>query len=229
MALLTYHETCPHCRRADAYLECVYDKAIRKVGHHVCWAVVFSCGSCAELVVVNVIDVGGVKRSPREYALNSSVPVLLNEQSSMWQRFGMYPEMQSLNAPEHTPEKIAKPFIEAKDNLARGHYETSELLCRKALDIATKALMPGTNDALNARINKLKTDQVITAEMADWAHIIRLEGNESAHSDDESTKEEAQELVDFTETFLLYAFTLPAMVRIKRGNAGHPQAANAQP
>lgn len=81
---------------------------------------------------------------------------------------------------------------------------------------------------LNARINKLKADQTITAEMADWAHIVRLEGNESAHSDEETTKEEAQELIDFTETFLLYAFTLPEMVRIRRGSAG-AQAAPASP
>lgn len=136
---LTYRDTCPHCRRADAYLECVYDKIIKSVGPNNCWAIVFSCGSCAELLVVNAIDVGKVGRSPREFSAMSRAPIVLNEQSANWQIYSSYPQTPSLSAPEHTLPKIAKPFIEAKDNLARGNYETSELLCRKALDIAKGA------------------------------------------------------------------------------------------
>ncbi|WP_128575638.1 hypothetical protein [Photorhabdus temperata] len=48
--------------------------------------------------------------------------------------------------------------------------------------------------------------------MAQWASIIRLDGNTSVHSDEEFDESEARELLDFVETFLLYAFTLPTMV-----------------
>lgn len=191
--------------------------------------VVFQCGACSELMVTTVACTKiGDTLDPYAGAESSITPINLSE-TDRWARIKTYPTPREKSAPDHTPERIAKPFIEAKDNLFRGRFETSELLCRKALDIATKVLLPGTKDSLNARINKLKTDQIITAEMADWAHIVRLEGNESAHSDDETTKEEAQELIDFTETFLLYAFTLPEMVRIKRGNAGAQPAAATQP
>ncbi|MBO2926007.1 DUF4145 domain-containing protein [Metapseudomonas otitidis] len=222
MANLTINETCPHCLKDSVFFSAIGCTALPKAGSMYLYNLIFQCGGCAHLMVTTVIGLNeGDSLDPLTLAKNSATPVNLSHLEH-WFRTKTYPSPLQQNAPEHTPEKIAKPFIEAKDNFARGRYETSELLCRKALDIATKTLLPNTNDSLNARINKLKSDQVITADMADWAHIIRVEGNESAHSDDESTKEEAQALIDFTETFLLYAFTLPAMVRIKRGNAGHP-------
>jgi Domain of unknown function (DUF4145) len=33
---------------------------------------------------------------------------------------------------------------------------------------------------------------------AQWAHHVRLEGNDAAHDEDPFTKDEAEELLDFT-------------------------------
>lgn len=42
--------------------------------------------------------------------------------------------------------------------------------------------------------------------------MIRLEGNEAAHEEEQFTQEKATPMKEFTELFLLYAFTLPARV-----------------
>ncbi|EEH4116124.1 DUF4145 domain-containing protein [Salmonella enterica subsp. enterica] len=88
------------------------------------------------------------------------------------------------------------------------------MLCRKVLDIATSYIEPEENTtSLAKRLSLLKEQVKITPEMADWAKIIHLDGNASAHSDENFTEQEAREIISFTETFLLYAFTLPGMVK----------------
>ena len=49
--------------------------------------------------------------------------------------------------------------------------------------------------------------------MKKWAHEIRLGGNEALHEPEDFTREEAERLQTFTELFLTYAFSLPAMLR----------------
>nr|WP_275348127.1 DUF4145 domain-containing protein [Xenorhabdus bovienii] len=56
----------------------------------------------------------------------------------------------------------------------------------------------------------------LTSDMAEWAHIIRLDGNESVHTDEEFTEQKAKSILDFAEMFLMYAFTLPGMVKARR-------------
>ena len=61
------------------------------------------------------------------------------------------------------------------------------------------------------RIDVLEAKHAITPAMKDWAHLIRLDGNEATHGDnfDENSGTQIQ---SFTELFLIYAFTLPTRV-----------------
>lgn len=114
------------------------------------------------------------------------------------------------------PPRAAKFFIEAKEDFSRGRYETSAMNCRKVIDIATKNLHLKDEDKLVRRISALRETGLITQEMADWAHIVRIDTNGAVHSDEEFSKEEVDQLLKFTEVFLTYSFTLPAMVSAKR-------------
>ena len=50
--------------------------------------------------------------------------------------------------------------------------------------------------------------------MKEWADQIISDGNEAAHGEDETfTREDAEQIKEFTELFLIYAFTLPERVR----------------
>jgi hypothetical protein len=49
--------------------------------------------------------------------------------------------------------------------------------------------------------------------MKEWAHAVRLGGNNALHDPEEFSEKDAGDLRVFTELFLTYAFMLPAMLK----------------
>lgn len=85
---------------------------------------------------------------------------------------------------------------------------------RRAIDIGTKQYSDEvTAWKLEKRIDKLHAEGLITKDLKEWAHKIRLEGNEAVHEIEEPTKEQATELALFTEMVLMYLYTLPEKVK----------------
>lgn len=209
MAMLSLDKTCPHCLKDNAVLSLIKEAYLLPG----IYSAVFQCQSCFRLTVAEIQT--GSNGSPTTQANNSFYPLRAGEDKKMIV-LGTYPEAVSLEAPSHTPERAAKFFVEAKEDFARGRYETSAMNCRKVIDIATKNLHLGDEDKLVRRIAALRATGLITQEMADWAHIVRIDTNVAVHSDEEFTADEVDQLLKFTEVFLTYSFTLPAMVKAKR-------------
>jgi len=91
---------------------------------------------------------------------------------------------------------------------------------RKTIDIATRELDRSfAGKTLAQRIDLLAANGKLTADLKQWAHLIRLDGNQGAHGEEELTSEEIGQLQDFTEVFLTYTFTLPAQVLGKKSAA----------
>ncbi|HGA5700414.1 TPA: DUF4145 domain-containing protein [Salmonella enterica subsp. enterica serovar Birkenhead] len=203
--------SCPHCLREKAFLFGVQEYSKSQERHY---TVIFKCRSCEKLTIAEFEDTSRSNQGPiRSARRNEKIYNLPNERYHL---LDLYPKPVTPCAPEHTPDTCARFFIEAKDNLTRQRYETATMLCRKVLDIATKHLGLNGNvstDNLARRISLLREQSIITSDMAEWAKIIRLDGNASIHSDEVVTEQEAREIISFTETFLLYAFTLPGMVK----------------
>jgi hypothetical protein len=73
---------------------------------------------------------------------------------------------------------------------------------------------------LYARINQAKEAHLITDEMAEWAHDIRLDANDERHSDEEAplpSPQNAQKCLDFAFALAEYLFVLPS--KVERGRA----------
>jgi len=69
---------------------------------------------------------------------------------------------------------------------------------------------------LYGRIKKAADDHLLTAEMAAWAHEIRLSANEPRHADSEfagAQKEDAEQIIAFAKALSLYLYELPARVK----------------
>ncbi|EMH7889956.1 DUF4145 domain-containing protein [Salmonella enterica] len=208
---VTLLSSCPHCLRERALLFGLKEYKKTQTHHY---SVIFQCRSCEKLTIAEFEDLDRFNCGPIENAKKKGH--MYNIPDNRYRQLDLYPKPVIISAPEHTPDTCARCFIEAKDNLSRQRYSTSVMLCRKVLDIATKHLVLNSNvstDNLARRISLLKEQSMITQEMAEWAGIIRLDGNASAHSDEDFTEQEAREIISFTETFLLYAFTLPGMVK----------------
>ena len=95
----------------------------------------------------------------------------------------------------------------------------SVMLSASAVDamLKSKSYKKGT---LYSRINKAAEDQLITAEMAAWAHDVRLDANDPRHSDEKKplpSEADAKRCVEFTLALAEFLFVLPS--RVERGRA----------
>jgi hypothetical protein len=126
------------------------------------------------------------------------------------------PAPNVIAAPANTPSRVGDVYIEAVENFRGKRWDTCVGLCRKALDLATRALQEDALWKLEKRIRDLSDKRLITPEMAEWAEEIRIDGNDAVHDDRQFTEHEAEQIVAFTETFLFNAFTLPAMLKARR-------------
>jgi hypothetical protein len=76
--------------------------------------------------------------------------------------------------------------------------------------------------SLYARIEHAVKDHLITQEMAEWAHEVRLDANDERHADASSSlpgEPDALRAIEFAQALAEFLFVLPA--RIARGRA-HP-------
>ncbi len=221
MGMLSFDVTCPFCLRENAVLQ-AFSERLRDSNLLIA-DVAFKCRSCQKVGVV-VVDISYYRIAPLKNSQQGH-DIIIPSNSNEYEILEVIPEIRSSSAPENTPERAAKFLIESKDDFQRGRYETSVMNCRKVIDISTKYLMGETvkDINLNKRINTLFEQGKITEQMNSWAHIVRMDGNGAAHSDEEISEEEAEQILGFTEVFLMYSFTLPAMIEKRRSESGQAE------
>ena len=113
------------------------------------------------------------------------------------------------------PEKVRVLFVDLQEMLKQGRSPAMIIGgCRAVAENAVKEL-GGKGKDMHARIEDLKSKAIVNGVLADWAHNVRLGGNEALH-ELEGTAEEAAELVEFTKLFLQYTFEFPARIREAR-------------
>ena len=139
-----------------------------------------------------------------------------------------YPRHEPKEAPRHLPANIESYFLQATRSLEGKNFDASGVMSRKALDTATRKLKPDAKGNLYKRIEALAAVNLITPDLKNWAHIIRDDGNDAAHEEEPTTQDFAQELLDFTELFLMYTFTMPGMVKDRQQDDSNEGQQNAE-
>ena len=74
--------------------------------------------------------------------------------------------------------------------------------------------------SLFSRIDRAVEDHLITQEMAEWAHEVRLDANDQRHANESvglPTEKDAQVAIDFTLALAQFLFIMPS--RVQRGIA----------
>lgn len=121
-----------------------------------------------------------------------------------------YPALD--RASEELPDKALKFFQQALES--RHAPDGALMLAASAIDAMLKdrGYKEGT---LYNRIRVATDDAVLTEEMAQWAHTIRLSANEPRHADDNydgATPDDAEQIIAFTRALGEYLYVLPARV-----------------
>jgi hypothetical protein len=91
------------------------------------------------------------------------------------------------------------------------------MLAASAVDSMLKAKNL-TSGSLYSRIDEAAKAHLITSEMAEWAHDVRLDANDQRHSDDTAPlpdEDQAKKCVEFALALGQFMFVLPA--RVQRG------------
>jgi hypothetical protein len=174
-----------------------------------------TCGSCQFPICLVAVSVRG--KAPSE--TNGDISRATDNFMVL-----VFPEPETPEAPEHVPEAAARAFTQAVESRVAGHYDAAGAMYRKALDVSLKVIEPSLKGGLQERIDKLAAASKLTPSIKDWAHDIRLDGNDAVHEEDPFTKEESEQMHLFTQLILTYLFTLPEKVKLR----GKPKVEDKQ-
>ncbi len=119
----------------------------------------------------------------------------------------LYPNEKKLPL-DDVPNTIKSSYDQAVRSFSASLFEPCVLMCRKCLEATCKNFGTKGKD-LNSKLQELLEHGQIDSRLLNWAHEIRLIGNEAAHDPDiKVTKRDARDILDFTEAILIYIFSL---------------------
>jgi hypothetical protein len=127
---------------------------------------------------------------------------------------GTYPQLAEPDNSPHYPEKLRAVFVELQEDIkAKRTAPRIVVGCRSVMEVALRQLGYTDKDGnLLARIDKARADGLLTEGMREWAHKVRLDGNEATH-ELEASAEDARQLMDFIRLFLEVVFVLPERIK----------------
>lgn len=119
----------------------------------------------------------------------------------------------SLNVDDSIPNR-AKAYLEQAID-SKHAPAGSIMLSASSVDsmLKDKGYKEGS---LYARINKAIEDHLITKEMGEWAHEVRLDANDQRHADELAelpNEKDAQRTIDFTMALGQFLFVMPSRVQ----------------
>ena len=140
---------------------------------------------------------------------------LISAEAAGWdhEAFAIFPSPQDVS--EDIPARARAYLDQAIGSLSSP--AGAVMLAASAVDAMLKA--KNLNEgSLYSRISEAAKSHLITNEMAEWAHDVRLEANDQRHSDEETPlpdQEQAKKCVEFAVALGQFMYVLPA--RVERG------------
>lgn len=133
-------------------------------------------------------------------------------------------DASSISPPDHLPKEIQAVFAEGTTCIAVGCYNAAGAMFRLCIDIATKSLLPATDDnGLNSKIRRslglrlpwMFDQGILPAAIKELSACIKEDGNDGAH-DGSLKKDDAEDLLDFTFALLERMYTEPERLRLAK-------------
>lgn len=188
-------DRCPHCSVARPRMprSTAFDTKAHTGKRPRHW-VVYVCATCGGAVLT---------------ACTTSNPPVISE---------IYPKPASVD--KAIPEK-ARSFL--SQAIASLHAPAGAvMLAASAVDAMLKAKGKATG-SLYSRIDASASEHLITEEMAEWAHEVRLEANDQRHADDEAalpSEADATRVIEFATALGEFMFVLPHRIQEGRAKPG---------
>lgn len=213
---------CPRCGATKITFDLLQSTV---VGHQYNWQnwheAFCVCRHCHRSTVFVLADEGVAAAELVEKkglsSLNGSVNALVRVQSYISAK-----DKSPVDPPEHLPEDIHAVFVEGSVCLAVDCSNAAGTMFRLCIDKATRAMLPNEDlNGLNSKIRRnlglrlpwLLDKGVLPEALRELSTCIKDDGNDGAH-DGSLSKEDAEDLLDFTFALLERLYTEPARLRV---------------
>ena len=180
-------DKCPHCNiDKPNFTVCTYFETREHTGGFLRYWGCYQCARCGGVVTASALKNHG-------------------------EIVDMFPEVKKID--DVIPASVKKFLRQAIDS--QHSPDGAVMLSASAVDsmLKEKGLIEGK---LYPRIKEAVKKQIITPEMSEWAHQVRLDANDSRHADEEAidfTIEDAKNSINFAFALAEYLFVLPSKVR----------------
>lgn len=199
---------CPHCdvKKSSFAIAAARSEPLQPAN----WSVLANCTACQLPIVMILVCVSSSNRDPMQF------PGDLGASNSGFVMTAMFPKLVAIDMPTNVPEGVAKAFKQAAESRRAGHLDAAAAMYRKAMELGLKVLSPDIAAwKIEKRIDKMAAEGLITKDLQDWAHELRLDGNDVLH-EDEATSEMIDQMHSLCKFLLTYLYTLPEQVKAAR-------------
>jgi hypothetical protein len=122
---------------------------------------------------------------------------------------------------------VAEDFAEALRCHWIKSYRASVVMCRRAIQSSAVSLQAKGSRLIDL-IDDLFKSGKITEPLKDFAHEIRLTGNDGAHPDKDGLNDvkekDSDDIIEFTKEFLNYIYVMPAKLKARKAPTVTPPA-----
>lgn len=219
---------CPHCMASKAPYEVTYISVLEKkssaqgIFGSADWLIDASgtCMLCARLSVA-LYRVGCDERPDTNGSGDLTGRSKFQGREAIGILIKQSPQPPKPDLPEHLPDRVMRPFLEAEKAFSQGLWGSAAASYRKAVERAITPLLLSEKPVrmLGPKIGLLAKTNLLPPAMLDWIRIVKDDANFALHDDDLDfdKREDIEPAREFAFTLLTYLFTLPEKVRIARG------------
>jgi hypothetical protein len=209
---------CPHCGAEKVGFSIVYERPMTRAKNTSIeqFQTFMVCSNCEGGII-------GHFERPVMQPAQTPAQCQIDPRALGFKLSATFPKPEPLKLPTHIPaDELKSYFNQAWDSLRRGNWDASGAMSRKVVDVSTQMLL-GTDatkyKSIKDRIDGLGARHQLTPDLKEWAHEVRLGGNDASHDKDPFTQAEAEELLDFTELYLTYVYSLPGRLAERKAQA----------
>jgi hypothetical protein len=124
------------------------------------------------------------------------------------------------NVAPAVPKEIAEDFQEALRCRWVEAYKATVTMCRRSIQTSCLAQGADKKKKLVGQIDELAAKGLITGPLKQFAHEVRLEGNDGAHPDpdglEDVTAKDADDIIEFTREYLHHVYVMPAKLAARK-------------
>lgn len=216
--MITFGYNCPHCGVVNSYFAVRSFFENKKYDDLSIFSIIAICSSCDKSISADIEIFNRALSCERtdgfRFALTSQT--FFNLKECVDKPITFYPNTKlEPEIPDFLPDEVLKK-MRAAEKLFIASKADADMLefagnaYRSTLEVALALLDDNKDKNLKWRINSLVTRGILVKSMGEFADRIRLLGNQATH--DKIDLSLLEELRLFSQLFLKYVFTLPAMI-----------------